>query len=73
MKIPNHIDKLIQRRVKLAEELNSVECILSKYVEDNHINADNGCYNSGILTYAEPEVSADLLRQAILDHNPEDN
>lgn len=71
MKIPNHIDRLIQRRVELTEELSSIDSVLTRYIIDNHLNADG--INSGILTYAEPEVSAGLLRQAILDHNPEDN
>lgn len=71
MKIPNHIDRLIQHRVELIEELNSVDSVLTRYIIDNHLNAED--INSGILTYADPTVSADLLRQAILDHNPEDN
>lgn len=47
MEMPKRIEKLIDRRAKLAKELNSADCELGKWIDKNGINVDSYDYWSG--------------------------
>lgn len=65
MKIPKYIDKLIERRVKLAESLNSADYLLSEFIVKNKIDVAEYDYATGIEMYANPCASAERIREAI--------
>ena len=67
MKIPKHIEKLIEKRARLAEELNSVDYELSNWLEDNDIQIGRDYYRGGIEIYSDPQGSASKVRRAIYD------
>lgn len=69
MKIPKYIDKLIERRMKLAYELMDVSSQLDSWLENNDFDlselSDYTC--TGCMIYCEPDAAASNLRQDILD------
>ena len=65
MKIPKYINKLLDRRVRLAEDLNSVDCKITKWITNNNIEVEEYEYNTGVEMYANPYASADRIRKAI--------
>lgn len=67
MKIPKHIEKLCLRRAKLAEDLNSVDCKLSNWLEQHDIPVEECDYHTGVEMYANPWASADRVLKAIAD------
>ena len=65
MKIPKYIDKLIDRRCRLAEELNSVACQLDEWCEKNGIDTYTDYLCTGVLIYSEPSTAAWHTREDI--------
>ena len=65
MKIPKYIDKLIDRRCKLAEELNKVDCLLTEWCEQNGIDTYTDFLCTGVLIYSEPSNAAWHTREYI--------
>ena len=65
MKIPKYINKLLDRRVRLAEDLNSADCKITKWITDNDIEVEEYDYNTGVEMYANPDTSVDRIREAI--------
>lgn len=65
MKIPKYIDKLIDRRCRLAEELNKVDSQLSEWCEKNGIDTYTDYLRTGILIYSEPSNAAYHVREDI--------
>lgn len=69
MKIPKYIDKLIERRMNLAIELQAISAQLDNWLEKNGFDlSEMSDYTiSGCLIYCEPIVAAKDLRQDILN------
>lgn len=65
MKIPKYIDKLIERRAKLAENLNLADCLLTEFIVKNKIDVAEYDYATGVEMYANPYASAERIREAI--------
>ena len=51
MKIPKYIDRLLKRRTKLAEQLNSVSTELDEWLEKNGIPTGNDYTRTGCMIY----------------------
>lgn len=65
MKIPKYIDKLIDRRCRLAEELNKADFQLSEWCEKHGINTYTDYLCTGVLIYTEPSNAAYYVREDI--------
>lgn len=66
MKMPRKIEKLINRRTRLAQDLNSVDYELTKWIDKHSIAVEDYDYCSGIEMYANPSISGERIKQAIL-------
>ena len=81
MKIPKYIDRLLKRRTKLAEQLNSVSTELDEWLaeqlnsvsteldewlENNEIPTDNDYTRTGCMIYCEPHTAERSVRDDIL-------
>lgn len=73
MKIPKYVQKLIDRRYRLAIELSSVCTELDCWIEAKGIPANEDYTWSGCLIYCEPSVAKDCIEQDILNYNKEIN
>lgn len=71
MKISKQISNLIDRREKLAEQLNSVDVQLSQWMEDQGMDllTMSDFTRSGCMIYCEPASAADCVRTAILEYD----
>lgn len=69
MKIPKYVDKLIERRMKLAFELMAVSSQLDDWLEKNGFNSmEMSDYTyTGCMIYCEPDVAASNVRRDILN------
>ena len=69
MKIPKYIDKLIERRMNLAIELQATSAQLDNWLEKNGFDlSEMSDYTiSGCLIYCEPHVAARDVRRDILN------
>lgn len=67
MKIPKKIDKLIEKRQKLAEELNAADLVLCEWLENKGINTAmlQDSVATGCMMYCEPGTAANNVRKAI--------
>ena len=68
MKIPKYIEKKIDRRAKLASDLNSVDSELTKWLDNNKIEVETYDYCTGVEMYANPYASAERIKEAIRRH-----
>lgn len=70
MKIPKHIEKLIERRCRLAMQLNSADCNLADWLEKNDVIQAIEEYDiyGGCEMYTCPQSSAERIRKAIMEH-----
>lgn len=68
MKIPKRIENLIERRSRLASDLNSIDYELAKWLEEKGlINEVEECdIRGGCEMYVNPHASADRIREIIL-------
>lgn len=69
MKIPKYIDKLIERRMNLAFELQDISSQLDSWLEKNGFDlTEMSDYTmTGCMVYCEPSVAAECVRQDILN------
>ena len=72
MRIPKYIDKLIDRRARLAGELIGVCGELDDWLEKNGIEAEMEDTRGGVEIYVNPYSSAERIRQAIREAGVED-
>lgn len=68
MQIPNYIEKALERRINAINKFNSADIIISEFIEKHLINADPADYRGGCESIASPEMSAEHIREAILNH-----
>lgn len=71
MKIPKYIDRLIERRMKLAYELMSVSSDLETWLEDKgfDLSSMSDYTLTGCMIYCEPDAAASNVRNDILNDN----
>lgn len=67
MKIPKYVERLIQRRERLAWELIKVGSDLDEWLEKNNISTETAYTNTGVMIYCEPESAARLVREDIIN------
>lgn len=69
MRIPKYVDKLIERRRKLAYELADVCSQLDNWLENNGFDlSELSDYTiTGCMIYCEPDAAASNIRRDILD------
>lgn len=65
MKIPKYIEKLIDRRERLAAELNSADLSLAEWLEKNNIVVEDYDIHGGAEMYINPYSSAKRIKEAI--------
>lgn len=66
MKIPKKIEILINRRAKLAKDLNLVDYELSEWLDGHNVFVEDYDYRTGCEMYANPDDSAERIKKAIL-------
>jgi hypothetical protein len=66
MKIPKRIENLIDKRTKLAQDLNSVDLELTNWIDKHNVEVESYDYCSGCEMYANPSASGERIKQAIL-------
>jgi hypothetical protein len=67
MKIPKYVEKLIDRRTKLAEDLMCVSSELDEWLDKNNINAGTDYTATGCMIYCEPSTAGALVKRDILE------
>ena len=67
MKIPKYIDKLIDKRQKLAEQLSEVSTELDEWLERNNIPLGGDYTYTGCMIYCEPSTAARCVREDIIN------
>lgn len=67
MKIPKYVERLIQRRERLAWELTEVSSDLDEWLEKNNISTGTDYTSTGCMIYCEPSTAARLVREDILN------
>lgn len=68
MNIPKYVQKLIDRRCKLAEQLSDVCYELDCWLDKNDIECEDCDTHTGVEIYCNPYSSGQRVREAILDH-----
>lgn len=68
MKIPAYIQKIIDQRCRLAEELTSLSVKLDDWLMKQGIDTCNDYTTTGVLIYTEPFVAKKCVEEAILTH-----
>lgn len=66
MKIPKHIDSLLKRRTRLAEQLAMASAELDEWLEKNEIPTGNDYTRTGCMIYCEPYTAEGRVRDDIL-------
>ena len=66
MRIPKYVQKMIDRRRKLADELNKVSVELDEWLEKNGFNVYTDYTCTGILIYTEPGTARNNVMRDIL-------
>lgn len=67
MKIPKYIDKLLEKRAKLAFNFMVVDSQIAEWLEKNQVEVSGDHILSGACSICEPYSSIDIIRQAILE------
>lgn len=67
MKIPKYVERLIQKRENLANELDTVMHELDEWLDSHDIETSPEDTHEGAELYMNPEDSANRIRQAILN------
>lgn len=67
MILPKKIEALINRRAKLASDLNSSDYELSLWLEKHSVEVEECDCRGGCEMYVNPSASAKRVKQAILD------
>ncbi len=67
MKIPKYVQKLIDRRCKLADELAEVSYALVVWLDENKIQCETYDTHTGVEIYCDPYSSKQRIINAILN------
>lgn len=67
MKIPKYVQKLIDRRCKLADELAEVSYALDVWLDENGIQCEMYDTHTGVEIYCDPYNSKQRIINAILN------
>lgn len=67
MKIPKYVQKLIDRRCKLADELEEVSYALDVWLDENKIQCETYDTHTGVEIYCDPYSSKQRIINAILN------
>lgn len=67
MKIPKYIEKALQQRENAAWKLIKADRIVSDFIMKNNIDVADYDYLTGCEMYANPNESANRIREAILN------
>ncbi len=67
MKIPKYVEKLIERRRKLAYELIEVDAELDDWLEKHNIPLSGDYTASGCMIYCKPDTAAQNVRNDIIN------
>ena len=67
MKIPKYVQKLIDRRCKLADELAEVSYALDVWLDENGIECEMYDTHTGVEIYCDPYSSKQRIINAILN------
>lgn len=68
MWLPKRIEKLIDRRAKLAADLMDADYELSEWIDKHEILVEECDYRTGCEIYTNPYASARRIKEAILSH-----
>lgn len=68
MKIPKSVQKLIDRRCKLADQLAIVCLKLDKWLDKNNIECESCDTHTGVEIYCNPYSSKERIMEAITNH-----
>lgn len=68
MQIPNYIEKALEHRINAVNKFNSADIIISEFIDKHGINVDPADYRGGCESIASPEISAEHIREAILNY-----
>ena len=70
MKIPKRIEKLIERRAKLASDINYIDGQLTEWLEKKDLvdKVEEYDFMGGCEMYVNPYASADRIREVILNN-----
>lgn len=70
MKIPKKIEKLIERRAKLATDLTQADCELVEWLDKKNLTDKVEEYDimTGCEMYVNPRNSAERIRNVILEN-----
>lgn len=72
MWLPKRIEKLIDRRARLAADLMNVDYELSNWIDKNKIPVEDYDYRTGVELYTNPYASARRIKEAVANFNPKD-
>ena len=66
MEIPRKIEKLIERRTRLAVQLDNVCNELDEWLDTHNIEVENEDSHGGVEIYVNPYDSGERIKEAIL-------
>lgn len=72
MWLPKRIEKLIDRRARLAADLMNVDYELSNWIDKNKIPVEDFDYRTGVELYTNPYASARRIKEAVANFKPKD-
>ena len=72
MWLPKRIEKLIDRRARLAADLMNVDYELSNWIDKNKIPVEDFDYRTGVELYTNPYASARRIKEAVANFNTKD-
>lgn len=70
MWLPKRIEKLIDRRARLAAELMNADYELSNWIDKHGIPVEDYDYRTGVELYTNPYASARRIKEAVANFNP---
>ena len=65
MKIPKYIEKLLDRRAKIGNELLEIDWKITEFINKYEIEAEDYDYCTGVEMYSNPYASARRVKEAI--------
>lgn len=65
MKIPKYIENLLDRRAKIAYDLDDIDYKLTQWINKNEIDVDPADYCNGVEIYEAPYESVERIKEAI--------
>lgn len=71
MEIPKYIEKWLERRAKLASQLEMLDFDISDWLDKHNIEVESEDYRGGVELYVNPYDSIERIKAAILNHKEE--